>query len=107
MSKVPAKQIQLFNYREIYLTLEAPLGQHPFKRLDQLVEDHTGRSEETFYMQNAGDPEVVRYIGATLTGVGSTIVKKERHRLLELQLHVSQALQEMEAFLEYFEDKES
>ncbi len=107
MSKVPATHIQLFNYRAIYLALEAPLGKHPFNTLDQLVEDHTGRSEHTFYMQDAGAPKVVRYIGATLTGVGPKMVRKERQRLLELQLHVERALKEVDGFLEHFEDNKS
>ena len=105
MSELPAKPILLSNYSEIFLALEGPLGAYPYEIFDTEIEHYTGRSETTFYLERDGVPDVVSFIGPTLTGVGPSVARSERMRLLELQKHIAKALAELDGFLETFDEQ--
>ena len=94
-----SKFIPLFNYRNIYLALEAQAGQHPPKILNHDIAQHTGFATDTVTLEINGAQKNIMYSGPTLLGLGPKVAELERLRLMELQRHINRSLKEIDAFL--------
>ena len=95
-----SKFIPVFNYRNIYLALEAHAGQHPPNVLNHDIAQHTGFATDTVTLEVNGTPKTIMYSGPTLLGLGPKVAELERMRLLEMQRHINRSLKEIDAFLE-------